>query len=115
MLVTFTNPPAIGNLTLSGTGGGSAVGGSIASCSMGSITTYTFTNQQFSANNTTGTITVQFPGSTSACTFTNSAIPAVANCSTSTACAIIAINVSNLICVNAGNDSDPSNDYYTEM
>ena len=113
VVITFTNPPAIGNLTLSGTGSGSAVGGSIASCFMGSITTYTFTNQQFSANNTTGTITVQFPGSTTACTFTNSAIPAVVNCSTSTDCAIISMTVSNLICVNAGNDSDPSNDYYT--
>jgi hypothetical protein len=75
--VTYTNPPATGNLVL--TGNGSAT---VAVGSLGSSTSHTFTGVQLPANGSTTSLTATF-SSTSSCAFTKTGIAAVNNCSCS--------------------------------
>lgn len=79
--VTFSDPPATGNLVLSGdvlAGGGAT---SVTVATAGAGPTYTFTGVRLRADGTPIVVTATFDAEP-ACTFTNSTIPAEPPCST---------------------------------
>lgn len=76
--VTFANKPGTGTLALSGSGIHSGTN-SVAVASTTSSTTHLFTGVKIKALNSVQTITAAFSAD-AGCTFTNSAIPVLANC-----------------------------------
>lgn len=110
--VTYANAPASGNLVLSGISLTNSTE-TVAVGSLGSTTSHTFTGVPIYASGSLSTITATFdtPGT---CTFTNSAIAAVASCSVPPVCDISAITVGTpSACNDNGTPANPTDDYYT--
>jgi len=107
--VSFNNPPATGNLNLTGDGAANVSVNGLAS-------SHTFTGVQMSADGSPISLTATFSANTN-CTLTNAnAGSAPASCSTAppAGCSITAISLSNSsICNDNGTPTNPNDDFFT--
>lgn len=109
VVVSFTNPPTSGNLTLLGTF--SATAPTVAVGALTGVTSYTFTGVRFKTGQT-NTFTAQFTNNTS-CSRTTTISTIVPACSTPQ-CSVGSVYLLNVSgCNNNGTPTNPADDYYT--